>query len=68
MSRCHFLCVQISSGDLVMIEKEDTSAMGFLPHRILRQDIGKIQQLGWEPKTNLEEIYRIDIERLRVAK
>lgn len=45
----------------------DTSAMGFLPHRILQQDITKIRQLGWEPKTNLEDIYRIDIERLKAA-
>ena len=36
---------------------------GYLPHRSIVQDITKIKQLGWEPITDLEGIYKIDIDR-----
>lgn len=36
---------------------------GYLPHRSIVQDITKIQQLGWNPITDLKHIYAIDIER-----
>lgn len=52
--------------EIVFEKGVDTAAMGFLPKRMLVQDIGKIRRLGWEPKTSLEEIYRVDIERLGV--
>lgn len=49
----------------IVFEKDiNTAALGFLPKRMLLQDISKIRRLGWEPKTSLEEIYKIDIERL----
>lgn len=49
---------------IVFEQDADTTAMGFLPHRMLVQDITKIKKLGWEPKTGLDEIYKIDIERM----
>lgn len=36
---------------------------GYLPRRSLLQDISKIKELGWEPKTDLEHIYEVDINR-----
>ena len=36
---------------------------GYLPHLALLQDVGKITSLGWKPITDLERIYRIDIDR-----
>lgn len=50
---------------IIFEQGADFAAMGFLPHRTLQQDIRKIKKLGWEPRTSLEEIYRIDIERLK---
>lgn len=50
---------------IVFEQGADITAMGFLPRRTLVQDISKIRELGWEPKTGLDEIYRIDIERIR---
>ena len=50
---------------IIFDQAVDTAAMGFLPRRKLQQDISKIRQLGWEPKTSLEEIYQIDIDRLK---
>lgn len=36
---------------------------GFLPHRSIVQDCTKLNALGWEPKADLEHIYRVDMER-----
>lgn len=41
----------------------DLTKAGFLPHRSIVQDISRIKLLGWEPLTDLEQIYAIDIER-----
>ena len=43
--------------------KDDSVELGYLPHRTIIQDITKIKTLGWEPRTSLDEIYKIDIER-----
>lgn len=40
---------------------------GYLPKRSLLTDINKIKQLGWEPKTELEHIYEVDIRRFTAA-
>lgn len=42
---------------------EDTSQTGYLPHLSFVQDITKLKRLGWEPITNLTDIYKIDISR-----
>lgn len=48
----------------VRVPESDTSvAAGYLPQRTLLQDVAKLQSLGWRLQTNLEDIYRIDIER-----
>lgn len=48
----------------VVFPQQDSSiSEGYLPRRLLVQDISKIQRLGWEPKTGLEQIYEIDIQR-----
>lgn len=38
---------------------------GYLPHLEIVQDVAKISGLGWEPITNLEKIYEIDLKRFR---
>ena len=44
--------------------EQDTSiAAGYLPHRALQEDITKIRSLGWEPLTDMEGIYEIDLNR-----
>lgn len=36
---------------------------GYLPHLEFTQNIDKLNDLGWKPITNLEDIYKIDLER-----
>lgn len=43
--------------------QDRAASEGYLPKRSLMQDITKLQELGWEPKTSLRDIYRIDIQR-----
>ena len=48
----------------IEISESDNSVIaGFLPKRELKQNVSKLKSLGWDPKTELDEIYRIDIER-----
>ena len=44
---------------------ENRAKTGYLPHLEFTQNIEKIKKLGWEPITNLEDIYKIDIERFK---
>ena len=47
-----------------MFPKADASVVeGYLPKRSIIQDISKLKKLGWEPRTNLEQIFAIDIQR-----
>lgn len=48
---------------VVFSEKDRSISEGYLPKRSLVQDISKIRELGWEPKTGLEQIYEIDMQR-----
>lgn len=48
---------------VVFAESQAKTTDGFLPHRTLIQSIDKLKALGWEPKTNLDHIYEVDIER-----
>ena len=49
-----------------IVYEQNESNSGYLEKREMLLDINKIKSLGWEPKTELNEIYRIDIERFRV--
>lgn len=40
---------------------------GYLPRRSLLLDNSKLRKLGWEPKTELEHIYEVDIRRFTAA-
>lgn len=42
---------------------QDTSKTGYLAHLSFTQNIDKIKALGWVPRTSLEKMYEIDIER-----
>ena len=44
---------------------QDEEKTGYLPHLEFTQNIEKIMKLGWKPITNLEDIYKIDIERFK---
>jgi nucleoside-diphosphate-sugar epimerase len=44
---------------------DNSMASGYLPQRSVLEDISKIKSLGWKPKTDMEEIYRIDIYRFK---
>lgn len=48
---------------VVFAQDQAKKSDGLLPHRTLVQDITKLKNLGWEPKTDLKRIYEIDIER-----
>ncbi len=48
---------------VIFAENQAKKTDGFLPHRTLVQDCTKLRSLGWKPKTNLDHIYEIDIER-----
>lgn len=48
---------------VVFAEDQAKKTDGFLPHRTLVQSIDKLKSLGWEPKTDLDHIYEVDIER-----
>lgn len=48
---------------IIFAENEMKVTDGFLPHRTLVQDCSKLIELGWKPKTDLDRIYEIDIER-----
>lgn len=48
---------------VVFAEEQARKSDGFLPHRTLVQDISKLKGLGWEPKTDLDHIYEVDIKR-----
>lgn len=50
---------------VVYADNRDSVEAGYLPHRTLVQDISKIRTLGWEPMTDLDHIYEVDIERFR---
>lgn len=48
----------------VVFATQDTSTEeGYLPQRSLRQNIDKIETIGFKPLTGLEHIYAVDIER-----
>lgn len=36
---------------------------GYLPHLEFTQNIDKLKKLGWKPITDLDDIYKIDLER-----
>lgn len=46
-------------------EQDASVAQGYLPKRSLVQDVQKLEALGWKIKTELNEIYSIDIERFK---
>ena len=50
---------------VVVAEEKAKTSDGFLPHRTLVQDISKLKSLGWEPKTSLDHIYEVDIQRFK---
>lgn len=52
---------------VIFSETDCSVSEGYLPRRSLVQDISKIQRLGWAPKTGLEQIYEIDIQRFANA-
>lgn len=47
----------------IVFDIEDTSKTGYLPHLAFTQDITKLQQLGWNPVSDLEHIYKTDLTR-----
>lgn len=48
----------------VVFAKQDTStALGYLPQRILQEDITKISELGWKPYAAIDDIYEVDLKR-----
>lgn len=49
------------------LNNDTTIQDGYLPRRSLLQDITKLSKLGWEPQTDLERIYEIDISRFLAA-
>lgn len=44
-------------------ETDTSTKEGYLPQRSLLEDITKIKELGWKPLRNMEDIYKVDIER-----
>ena len=48
---------------VIYSENDISLTEGYLPKRVLVQDISKLKELGWNPKTSLEKIYEVDIAR-----
>lgn len=44
-------------------EQDVSMASGYLPQRALQEDITKINELGWKPLADMDDIYEIDMKR-----
>jgi nucleoside-diphosphate-sugar epimerase len=64
--RANYLFDNFNKNCKVEIAEEDTSInAGFLPKRQLKHNVDKLVKLGWEARTSLYDIYRIDTERFK---
>lgn len=52
-----------NSINIVFETQQNNKNEGFLPHRSLVQDCTKLMKLGWKPISDLDHIYKVDIER-----
>lgn len=58
-----FLFKRFNEKLFIEYDIQDVAKTGYLAHLSFTQDVEKLKALGWEPKTSLEDMYRIDIER-----
>ena len=64
--RANYLFDIFNKNCKVEIAEEDTSInAGFLPKRQLKHNVDKLMKLGWKERTSLDNIYGIDVERLK---
>lgn len=50
----------------IVFNTEDRSKTGYLSHLEFTQNIDKLKSIGWEPLTDLEKIYEVDLKRFGV--
>ncbi len=62
----HVVAGEIAENQIdVKIEEKNIEKLGFAPELHMNLDTSKIKKLGWEPTTNLEQMYRIMINFMK---